>query len=497
MVAAACAIAVALPAGLSAAASSSRKLNTAEIQAMMAGWTIQQYPEAGSDEGLPWVMDVSPDGSWSAFSEGTQDPRFGGTAEAWGSWRAENDKVCVTVDQVNGGGAVRPLSGCFDVFADEKKGDINFLDRERSKWPWVVARESFGAIASIQSVAAAAVAQRQSPAPAPAPAQAKETRPHENEARADKFAAAEKEIERQRLALQREKIELERARIAQEKAELERQIKEAAANAQAAAQNTAPAPSLVAPTPNLAAAPPADAGPVEYGQYHALVIGINDYTSLAKLKTALADARAVADMLRDNYGFNVRLLENPTRGQIINAFDRLREELIETDNLLIYYAGHGWLDREADRGYWLPKDARPDRRSNWLSVSDISDTLRAVLAKHVMIVADSCFSGTLTRNASPAIHRPDYLAKIATKKARVVLSSGGLEPVQDSGGGRHSVFAKQFLFELWDNHKIIDGTRLFQKVRRGVMLNADQQPQYSDIRKAGHEGGDFLFVRRN
>jgi hypothetical protein len=27
------------------------------------------------------------------------------------------------------------------------------------------------------------------------------------------------------------------------------------------------------------------------------------------------------------------------------------------------------------------------------------------------------------------------------------------------------------------------------------MLNSDQTPEYSDIRKAGHDGGDFLFVR--
>jgi len=29
-----------------------------------------------------------------------------------------------------------------------------------------------------------------------------------------------------------------------------------------------------------------------------------------------------------------------------------------------------------------------------------------------------------------------------------------------------------------------------------VMLKADQTPAYADVRKAGHEGGDFLFVRR-
>jgi hypothetical protein len=28
------------------------------------------------------------------------------------------------------------------------------------------------------------------------------------------------------------------------------------------------------------------------------------------------------------------------------------------------------------------------------------------------------------------------------------------------------------------------------------MTNADQIPEYADIRLAGHDGGDFLFVRK-
>jgi len=43
---------------------------------------------------------------------------------------------------------------------------------------------------------------------------------------------------------------------------------------------------------------------------------------------------------------------------------------------------------------------------------------------------------------------------------------------------------------------VMDGTQLFEKVRRPVMLAAKQTPQYSDVRQAGHDGGDFLFVRR-
>ena len=67
----------------------------------------------------------------------------------------------------------------------------------------------------------------------------------------------------------------------------------------------------------------------------------------------------------------------------------------------------------------------------------------------------------------------------------------------EDGSGKHSPFARAFMRVLRDNEEVIDGTRLFQEIRRGVVLDADNTPQYSNIRRAGHEGGDFLFVRRN
>ena len=69
-------------------------------------------------------------------------------------------------------------------------------------------------------------------------------------------------------------------------------------------------------------------------------------------------------------------------------------------------------------------------------------------------------------------------------------------PVADSGGGNHSAFAKVFLDVLRENTGVLDGHRLFTLMRRPVMVNSDQTPEYGDIRKAGHGGGDFLFVRR-
>ncbi len=61
---------------------------------------------------------------------------------------------------------------------------------------------------------------------------------------------------------------------------------------------------------------------------------------------------------------------------------------------------------------------------------------------------------------------------------------------------RHSPFARVFIAALKKNDAVMDGTTLFNEVRRPVMVSAQQTPEYSDVRNAGHDGGDFLFVRR-
>jgi uncharacterized caspase-like protein len=235
-----------------------------------------------------------------------------------------------------------------------------------------------------------------------------------------------------------------------------------------------------------------------YGRYYALVVGNNDYAHLDDLKTPVNDASVVADLLRRDYGFEVELMLNATREDLVSAFNRLRHALTPNDNLLIYYAGHGFLDEITDTGYWLPVDADPANDVHWIANDTITRHVRGMAAKHVLVVADSCYSGTLTRGAEVGLgsgaEREAFIARMAQKRSRTAMTSGGLEPVSDSGGDGHSIFARQFINALRTNDEILDTQSLYGQIRQSVVLNADQTPSYNDIRKAGHEDGDFLFV---
>ena len=93
--------------------------------------------------------------------------------------------------------------------------------------------------------------------------------------------------------------------------------------------------------------------------------------------------------------------------------------------------------------------------------------------------------------------RAAWVKRMLGKRGRTALVSGGLEPVVDSGTGtNHSVFAQAFITALKKNRAILEGHAPFDKIKRPVILNANQTPQYSDIKMAGHEGGEFMFVRR-
>jgi uncharacterized caspase-like protein len=244
---------------------------------------------------------------------------------------------------------------------------------------------------------------------------------------------------------------------------------------------------------------------IQLGNFYALVIGNDDYKSIPKLKSAIIDAKAVGTLLEKEYGFRVTSLYNADRYQLLSTLSGFRPKLSERDSLLIYYAGHGVLDPDIQRGYWLPIDAEAKNSANWLSTTAIIDEVHGMKALHVLVVSDSCFAATLVRrnitgfdrgNDQSNADRYALVRRLAKKRSRTILTSGGLEPVLDSGGGQHSVFAKALLDTLQENQGIMEGTRLFQKLREMVVYNADQTPEYAPAEKAGHEGGDFIFVRR-
>ena len=232
-------------------------------------------------------------------------------------------------------------------------------------------------------------------------------------------------------------------------------------------------------------------------KYYALVIGNNNYQYLEKLDAAENDAKVIADVLENKYGFEVELLLNGDYSTTVDSIFNMTKKLKENDNLLIYYAGHGELDKSENRGYWLPVNASTKSRAEWISNQRIVDRVKATKAKHVLLMVDSCFSGSLMRGGELSEENETidkkYIERLKKKKTRLVITSGGNEPVVDSDGGNHSLFALKLIDTLKNNDNVINSQILFENIRRYVVSNADQTPERAMVHKTGHDGGDFLF----
>lgn len=230
----------------------------------------------------------------------------------------------------------------------------------------------------------------------------------------------------------------------------------------------------------------------------ALVIGIDTYSDprIPRLGNAVKDARAVAESLERNLGYQTLVLENATRRTLFSALNRLAVETGPNDSIVVYYAGHGQLVESTGFGYWQPADADPDRPETWISNADIGRLLRQLPATQVAMISDSCFSGSLAdeRIRGIVVQDPNQLLK---QRAAVVMTSGGNEPVFDSGRNGHSPFAWSLMESLAKVSTWKPGSSLFEQVRFDVARRLPQRPQYGASRAGGHQAGaDYLFEQR-
>ncbi|MCK5881331.1 MAG: caspase family protein, partial [Sinobacterium sp.] len=250
---------------------------------------------------------------------------------------------------------------------------------------------------------------------------------------------------------------------------------------------------------------------INFGKYYALVIGIADYDNVEKLDTPINDINSIAAVLENDYGFTVTKLLNADNISVMEAVNNLNAQLGKNDNLLIFYAGHGVTVEtgDAESGYWLPSNAdAPPRDTNWVSNEFITRHLARLKAKRVLVVADSCYAGLLSNSPDFLMlgdnqNSAEFLKYKADKRSRLLLTSGGNLPVLDRAtkDAKHSIFAGAFLDALNNNEGILTGPQLYRSIHDQVLESSKtaqfkQEPAYQVIKGAGHEVGEFFFVKQ-
>jgi len=257
---------------------------------------------------------------------------------------------------------------------------------------------------------------------------------------------------------------------------------------------------------------PTHVGDFNFGRYYALIVGLEKYQYWSNLQSPYADAKSIAQLLSKKYGFSTTVILDANAQDILSKLNDLREQLGKDDNLLIYFAGHGQLRRSVETqsqlGYWLPVNAQRDRTTFWLPNSQINEQLALLQARSVMVIADSCYAGAMSTDPASLLlggggRLSDRIIELGLeRRARYILSSGGLHPVMDSGQGGHSLFANSLIEVLKDNHGLLREQDLFRAVSeqmagRAAKMGVNQRPELRPIRAAGHNpGGSFFLVPR-
>ena len=229
---------------------------------------------------------------------------------------------------------------------------------------------------------------------------------------------------------------------------------------------------------------------------HLLVIGINSYgNGIPTLNNAVKDAKAFEELLKRKYDFkeeNITALydDDATKDNIFDAFDQLINQLTPDDNLVFYFSGHGELIETTNQGYWIPIEARANRRGSYLINTEIKNFVAACKARHIFGVVDACYSGSLLRKISNPL-----LEKYYTKPSRRIMTSGLLEPVPDGMPSHHSPFAEALLNALKYNKKpYLSASALWQDMQEGLAANSFASAQFETMHGVGHQGGDFFFL---
>jgi uncharacterized caspase-like protein len=238
---------------------------------------------------------------------------------------------------------------------------------------------------------------------------------------------------------------------------------------------------------------PAGASAPGSGRRIAVLIGNNTYVPpIPPLQTPQADVTRIAGILSSRFGFDARILKDAGKEQIVSELNRIAADVRPDDSVLLLYAGHGYLMDDTQMGFWIPVDASVKTAANWISNTDIRKLLKAIPSRQLMLVSDSCFSGSLTREKK--VGSGGTAAEILNRRSVVVLSSGGDEPVSDEGANGHSVFAWNLIKTLESIGAVTPGVEVWRSVHGRVSKESLQAPQYGAVLSAGHsEGGDWLF----
>jgi hypothetical protein len=245
----------------------------------------------------------------------------------------------------------------------------------------------------------------------------------------------------------------------------------------------------------------ADAAKLNRHDY-ALFFITDKYDNWNPLVNPIFDGRAIAAQLEKYYGYKIEIVENPSQDQIFRKLREYSERKYQPlDQLMIFFAGHGYFDESFKEGFVVVKESLKDDpgKTSYVSYNRLRNVINVIPCEHVMLMMDVCFGGTFDDAIASArevdaykeVSQSEFIIRKLAVKTRRYLTSGGKTYVSDGIPGKHSPFAKRVLDALstfGGTDGILTLTELFPYVEK---LNPEPR-----LGKFGDDapGSEFVFV---
>ena len=216
-----------------------------------------------------------------------------------------------------------------------------------------------------------------------------------------------------------------------------------------------------------------------YATDRGLVIGINDYTNLPPLIYSVNDAQAIYQMLIE-WGFPQNQLhrlinEQATQKAIVAALQDLATHSQPNDRVFIFFAGHG-LTHEMDygeEGFLMPVHSEQTAiLKTGISMKTLQVLLKKIPAKHVLVAADSCYSGYAVSRGITVTQNVDHALLAAyTQNPVIQVLTAGQKNQQVTEEQGHGIFTK-YLLEGLQGQGDIDGNGLLTALELGQWVQS-------------------------
>lgn len=227
-----------------------------------------------------------------------------------------------------------------------------------------------------------------------------------------------------------------------------------------------------------------------------IAIAIDEYSdpTIKNLQNCSKDINLLIGTLSNLYEFDsIELFTKPEQTTLSFLYEELYNEFInslDSDNILLLFAGHGEFNPTLGTTYWLCSDSKKSNVTTWFNLNDLLKFFNASPAKHIALISDSCFSGAIFE-----INRGGGTIALDGKFSRQALTSGGLEKVSD--GIENSPFNKVLIDVLKENtSEKLSFNQLSEKTILQFNPKREQTPEFGSLINSGDKGGTFFFKRK-